>query len=470
MKVYIKTYGCQMNERDSENLAALLEERGHEIAASEAEADVFVANTCSVREAAELKALGKLSRVASAKKAGKPIIGVMGCMSQNRGAEIIKAVPRIDFIAGTRQAGRIPEFIDEIARRRATGDIPPDAPRGERAKWKFNDAIIELGDDPSAHSDVRRHRPSLPPRVCAGISVMQGCAMKCSYCIVPKTRGEERSRPIGDIVREAEWLAARGTREITLLGQVVNAYGRGQIEISEKKTPFVQLLERLQEVRGLERIRFVSPHPSYFKADLISAYGRLSKLCEYAHLPLQSGSDAVLRRMRRPYTAGRFLEIVEGLRAARPGMSISTDVIVGYPGETEEDFQKTLEVFKKSAFDMAYIFKYSPRAGTPSAAIPDDVPEHEKERRNQILLEALQEQSLAFNEAMVGSVREVLCESPAKRGEGNMMGRTRTHRKVIFAAPPESAGSLLNVRILRAGVSAMEGETVQAGARPPEKA
>ena len=456
LKVYIKTYGCQMNERDSEHLESLAKLRGHCVVNDERQADVFIANTCSVREAAESKALGKLSRVAYLKRKGFPILAVTGCMAQNLGGEIIKRVPKIDVIAGTRKMPYIFDYIEEIAARRLAGNIPPEPQKGERRKWKFNDAIVEISDDENSHKLVNLHTPQ-KSAVCAGISIMQGCAMKCSYCIVPKTRGLERSRPIEDIVKEAEILAAGGTREILLLGQVVNAYGRGSLEIKDKKSPFVQLLEALHEIDKIRRIRFVSPHPSFFRSDLIECYGRLPKLCEYAHLPLQSGSDEILRRMRRPYTARRFLEIASALRAQNPDFSISTDVIVGYPGETEADFQKTCEVFEKSDFDMAYIFKYSPRAGTASAELCDDVSEEQKERRNQILLEMLARQSLRYNEKMIGKTCEVLVEGPAKRGAGNLIGRTRTHKKVVFKAPADLIGSFQNVEILAAGVSALDG-------------
>lgn len=461
LKVYIKTYGCQMNERDSEHLAALALARGHSIVEKEKDADVFIANTCSVREAAEQKALGKLSRIGYLKKNGFPILAVTGCMSQNLGAEIIKRVPRIDVISGTKKTPYIFDYIEKIAERRLAGNIPPDAPKGERIKWKFNDAIVEIDDDEMSHRLINLH-DTKKSQVCANISIMQGCAMKCSYCIVPKTRGIERSRPMQDIIDEAQILAKSGAREITLLGQVVNAYGRGDanMPIVDKKSPFVQLLEKLQDIEEIKRIRFVSPHPSYFKSDLIEAYCRLSKLCEYAHLPLQSGSDEILKRMRRPYTAKRFLEIASALKAQKTNFSISTDVIVGYPDESEDDFQKTCEVFKAANFDMAYIFKYSPRLGTLSAKLKDNISEEEKERRNQILLEILKDQSLAFNENLLGTVQEVLAEAPAKRGSGNLIGRTRTHRKVVFKAPAEVIGQFLNVEILQAGVSAMEGRLV----------
>ena len=445
-----------MNGRDSENLAAQLKARGHEIAENERDADVFVANTCSVREAAEQKALGKLSRVAYRKKNGFPIIGVMGCMPQNKGEEIVKAVPRIDFIAGSRKTPYVADYIEEIARRRRAGIIPPDTPKGERKKWKFNDAIIDISDDETSHNQIKYHDFSRP-QICANISIMQGCSMKCSYCIVPKTRGIERSRPMEDIVAEAKILARKGAKEIQLLGQVVNAYARKELPVLGGKSPFVQLLEKIDEIEGIERIRFVSPHPAFFKSDLIEAYSRLKKVCEYAHLPLQSGSDRILKQMRRPYTAEKFVKIAKELKASKKIFSLSTDVIVGYPGETEEDFLMTCQAFRECLFDMAYIFKYSPRIGTVSAELQDDVSEEEKERRNQILLEILKKQSLEFNERLVGTTQEVLIEGKAKRGAENLLGRTRTHRKVIFKAPDELIGKTVGVKILRAGVSAMDG-------------
>ena len=456
MRVYIKTYGCQMNERDSENLAAQLEARGHEIVLKESDADAYVVNTCSVREQAEARAIGKLQRVGYAKKNGFPIIGVFGCMAQNRGESLIRELPKLDFIAGSRKTPYVADYIERVHAMRTRGEIPKDPPRGCRNKWKYADTFVDISDDDMSHNLINMHR-ARGVKACAQISIMQGCSMKCSYCIVPTTRGQERSRPAADIVREAEFLAANGAKEILLLGQVANAFGRGSLPRKNGTSPFVRLLEEIEKVEGIERIRFTSPHPSFFGDDLIAAYGRLGKLCEYAHLPLQSGSDRILRQMRRPYKTARFLEIAEKLRSQKPLFSISTDIIVGYPGETEEDFQETCRVFKAANFDMAYIFKYSPRAGTPSAGLEDDVPEEEKERRNRELLEILRVQSLEFNERLVGSVQEILVEAPAKRGAGMVMGRTRTHRKVIFKGPDSLVGKLAEVRIDEAGVSAMTG-------------
>ncbi len=456
MKVYIKTYGCQMNERDSENLAAQLEARGHQVVETESLADVFIANTCAVREAAEKKAIGKISRICHTKKGGFPLVGVMGCMAQNRGENLLENCPHLDLSLGTRKSPYIVEELEKIYAKAKAGKTLENYPKVGTKKIKNPNAVVDISDDEHSHKLIKFHY-SKRPQTCANISVMQGCAMKCSYCIVPRTKGIERSRPLEDIVKEAQDLAAQNAKEITLLGQVVNAFGRGEIEIKNGLSPFVQLLEKLDKIKGLERLRFLSPHPSYFKQDLIEAYGRLRTLCEYAHLPLQSGSNALLKEMNRPYKAEKFLKIVENLRKQKPLFSISTDVIVGYPNESLSDFDETCDIFKKSNFDMAYIFKYSPRPLTPSANLVDNISEEEKERRNQILLEILRPQSLEFNEKLIGTEQEVLVESEAKRGNNMLVGRTRTHRKVIFKACPELVGQLVNVKILNAGVSAMEG-------------
>lgn len=448
-----------MNERDSENLAAQLVERGHTIVENESEAEAFIANTCSVREQAELKAIGKLQRIGYTKKQGFPIIGAMGCMAQNLGADLIKKLPKLDIIAGSRKTPYLVDYLEDTFKKRKAGIIPQDPPKGVANKWKYADTFVDISDDLNAHEFITKHRPHTV-QACAGISIMQGCSMKCAYCIVPKTRGEERSRTISSIVDEAKFLADKGAKEILLLGQVANAFGRKEFESIQGKTPFVQLLEKLQEVEGIERIRFVSPHPAFFKKDLIQAYGKLSKLCEYAHLPLQSGSNRILKEMRRPYTVEKFLKIAEDLRSQKEIFSLSTDIIVGYPGETEKDFQASCEALEAANFDMAYIFKYSPRQGTPSAKLKETVSEEEKEKRNQILLEILKKQSLAFNEKLLGTNQEILVENFAKRGDNMLSGRTRTHRKVIFKGDESQIGKLIQVKILDAGISAMTGEQI----------
>jgi tRNA-2-methylthio-N6-dimethylallyladenosine synthase len=286
--------------------------------------------------------------------------------------------------------------------------------------------------------------------------------MDCAFCIVPKTRGDERSRPMDDIVAECRALAARGVREITLLGQIVTSYGRRDYTHTGGVTPFVQLLERVHAIDGIERIRFTSPHPRGFKDDLVAAYARLPKLCGYVHLPMQSGSNRILRAMNRPYTRERYREIVDALRAVASDMYFSTDVIVGFPGETEEDFAQTRELFEACNYDMAYIFKYSIRTGTPAAEMADQVPEDVKERRNQILLDILQKNSLRRTAALIGAVEEVLVEGRDKTG-AKFTGRTRGNRVCVFDADPRLVGSLVPLRIARASVSTLYGELVLAG-------
>lgn len=444
-----------MNERDSENIAANFVENGWQIAPTEAEADAIVVNTCSVREQAEQKAIGKLSHLLSYRKWQKkhlPIIGVTGCMAQNLGADIAKALPLIDFVVGARKTHKVADIAASLYSAAA-------AERFEGADRRRK-PLVDIGGDEASHLYINKHYSlSKSSDVCAFVSIMQGCQMNCSYCIVPKVRGAMRSRPAEDVVEEVRALAASGAKEVMLLGQVANAFG---IDVPARGgvSEFVRLLRMLNDLDGLERIRFTSPHPSFFRDDLINSYGSLEKLCEYVHLPLQSGSDRILKAMRRPYKAGDFLKIVDKLRARAPDMSISTDVIVGYPGETDEDFAKTFDVFKKADFDMAFVFKYSPRKGTKSAELPDDVPPETKDARDKILLEQLAKQSMAFHNKMVGKTYQVLVETNAKRGENLMMGRTRNHRKCIFAGGDDLAGKLVNVRIKGATVTALDAEIV----------
>jgi tRNA-2-methylthio-N6-dimethylallyladenosine synthase len=281
--------------------------------------------------------------------------------------------------------------------------------------------------------------------------------MNCAFCIVPKTRGEERYRPIEHIVAEVEELVSSGTREVTLLGQIVNAYGRGQIPYSKGKSPFVQLLEAIHEVNALERIRFTSPHPVGFGKDLVNAYRELPKLCEYAHLPVQSGSNRILKAMNRPYSKEKFHRIVDSLRESVPDIHLSTDIIVGFPGETEADFEQTKTLFEDVGFEMAFIFKYSIRTGTKAADMADQIPRETKEARNQELLRILEKSSLRRNETLVGTSQQVLVEGPARKGEGKYIGRTRGFRKVIFSGSKRMVGQLLDVKIEEATVTVLHG-------------
>ena len=453
-RVHIKTYGCQMNERDSEAVASMLRARGYRIVPSEEECDILLLNTCSVRDAAEQKAIGKAGYL-SVRKRRQPdfVLGILGCMAQNRGASLLEQLPDVDLIIGTQKFHQVPGYLDNLRAARSAG-----LPVGE--------TIVDIAEEAGSQNAIKDHLvpedSAAPRQVSAFVSIQQGCNMDCAFCIVPKTRGDERSRPMDDIVRECAELAARGVREITLLGQIVTSYGRRDYAHTGGITPFVQLIERVHAIEGVARIRFTSPHPRGFKDDLVQAYARLPKLCGYVHLPMQSGSDRILRAMNRPYTRERYREIVASLRAVRSDMYFSTDVIVGFPGETEEDFAQTRELFADCNYDMAYIFKYSVRSGTPAADMGDQVPDEVKEARNQELLEILRQNSLRRNAALLGTVEEVLVEGPDKTGK-LFTGRTAGNRVAIFAADPRLVGELVPLRIERASVSTLYGELVLAG-------
>src|SRR6266478_4448332 len=374
--VYIKTYGCQMNERDSEAVAAQLVAKGYALAASEATADVILLNTCSVRDAAEAKAFGKMQTLAADVRRNRPnvVLGFMGCMAQSRGQELLDRLPDVDLVLGTQKFHRTAGYLDDIL-------------QGRR------DRIVDVIEEKGSEATIREHllNGNAKKSVTAFVSIMQGCNQYCTFCIVPYTRGEERSRTIAHIVSECRELVARGVREITLLGQIVTSYGKRDIPKIDDKSAFVQLLEAVHEIEGLERIRFTSPHPKGYGDDLVEAYGRLPKLVESAHIPVQSGSDRVLKLMHRGYPRARYLGIIERLRRVKPNLGVSTDFIVGFPGENEEDFEQTLSLAREVEFDQAFIFKYSPRRDTPAAEMPGQVPQAIKEERNQRLLDVVNE-------------------------------------------------------------------------------
>ena len=450
-RVHIKTYGCQMNERDSEAVAAMLRARGYLIVESEDDCDVLLLNTCSVRDAAEQKAIGKAGYCLSRKKRDPDfVVGILGCMAQNRGASLLDRLPDVDLIIGTQKFHRVPDYLDNLRAAREAG-----IPVGE--------AVVDTAAEAGSQNTIRDHLDTPERRVCAFVSIQQGCNMDCSFCIVPTTRGDERSRPMDDIVRECEELAARGTREVTLLGQIVTSYGRRDYPHGGGISPFVQLIERVAAVPGIERIRFTSPHPRGFRQDLADAFGRLPKLGEHVHLPVQSGSDRILRAMRRPYTRDRYLEIVESLRAAQPAMAFSTDVIVGFPGETDADFEETVQLCRTVDYDMAYVFKYSVRTGTPAATMPGQVPDEVREERNRVLLDVLREGSIRRSQGLVGTVQEVLVEGPDQTGL-RFSGRTRANRTTVFEAAPRLLGSLVPVEVTSASVSTLYGNLAFADA------
>jgi tRNA-2-methylthio-N6-dimethylallyladenosine synthase len=443
-RVHIKTYGCQMNERDSEAVAVMLRGRGYSIVAVEEDADIVLLNTCSVRDQAEQKAIGKAGYLVARKRRNPDyVVGILGCMAQNRGHDLLDRLPDLDLVAGTQKFHQVPDHLDHImATLKGQGPRPT--------------TVVDLEAEEGSQNTIRGHATG-ERQVSAYVSIMQGCNMACAFCIVPKTRGPERSRPMDDIVEEIEELVANGTREVTLLGQIVNSYGRREFPIRNGKSPFVQLLERIEEIPGIERIRFTSPHPRGFRQDLVEAYRDLSKLCEYVHLPVQSGSDRMLRVMNRPYSRRHYLDIVDRLRTVVPDIYISTDVIVGFPGETEGDFEDTRSLFNLVGYDMAYVFRYSIRSGTPAADMAEQIDESVKMERNQILLDLLSRSSRRRNTDLIGTVQEVLVEGPSKRRD-RYTGRTRGNRVVHFDAADRLVGSLVPVKIERATNSSLYGE------------
>jgi len=444
--VFIKTYGCQMNERDSEAVAAQLVAKGYSLAKSEANADVVLLNTCSVRDLAEQKAVNKMKNLIGTARSERrdQIVGFMGCMAQSRGQELIDKLPDVDLVLGTQKFHRAAEYLDEII-------------SGRRKK------IMDVAAEAKSEATIREHllNGSAKTSVSAFVSIMQGCNQYCTFCIVPYTRGEERSRTIPDIVAECRELVSRGVREITLLGQIVTSYGKRDSSLvahHSSLSPFVQLLEAVHEIDGLERIRFTSPHPKGYGDDLVEAYARLPKLCESAHIPLQSGSDRILKRMHRGYTREKFLGIVEKLRRARPGIGITTDIIVGFPGETEEDFELTLSLCREVQFDNAYIFKYSQRRDTPAAGMSDQVPQEIREERNHRLLELVNEIAARKYEGFIGRQVEILVEGPSKKNAARYTGRTRCNRIVLFDGSARHQGQLMDVKIERTGSFTLYGD------------
>ncbi len=445
-RVFIKTYGCQMNERDSELVEHDLVKNGYELASNEEGADIVLLNTCSVREQAEQKAIGKANHIISKNRKTKNVkLGILGCMAQNRGSDLIQDIRGVNLIAGTQKFHRVSEYLDQIFR---------------DPKFNDNTPLIDLQEEEGSQHTINQHSSSYRNQVSAFVSIMQGCNMNCSFCIVPKTRGSERYRVMDEICDEVKSLRDKGVREITLLGQIVNAYGRGVFAKVEGKTPFVQLLEKIHKIDGIDRIRFTSPHPISFGKDLIEAFGALPKLGDYAHLPMQSGSNKILKSMNRPYTRERFLQLVESLRATNTRMRISTDIIVGYPGESEIDFKETVSAFKQAAFEMAFIFKYSERSGTPAAQFADKIPQKTKEERNQVLLKLLDQQSESSNLKLVNKTMDVLVEADARKGRGDLMGRTNCYRKVIFSAGRDLIGKIVPIRINHATSTILKGDLV----------
>ena len=434
-KFFIKTYGCQMNERDSEQVAHSLLERGYERAERETDADVVLLNTCSVRDMAEQKALGKMGMLGQmAKRRPETVFGFLGCMAQARGASLFAAVPHLDLVVGTQKFHRVADYVEEALEKKRTRRM--DDPRL---------SICDTEEESGSAETIRDHELKAR-QATAFVSIMQGCNMHCTFCIVPRTRGAERSRSIDEIVREVRGLVERGVKEVTLLGQIVNLYGRHEFPAVEGKSPFVQLLEAVHAVEGLERLRFTSPHPIGFRDDLLRALAELPKLAEHVHLPLQSGSDRILKAMHRPYTADKYRSLVQRIRQARKEIAITTDVIVGFPGEEEDDYRRTRDLVEEIQFDNAFVFRYSTRQETPAAAMPQ-IDERVKEDRNQDLLRVVDASAQRINAGLVGRDLEVLCEGPSRTNNSRLMGRTRTNKIVVFAGEPERAGEIFDIHI-----------------------
>lgn len=443
-KVYIKTYGCQMNERDSEQVAKMFIEGGYTVTQREHDADAVLVNTCSVRDQAEQKALGKMGAMIAAGRDRRHVVyGFMGCMAQSRGDELFQTTPGLDVVVGTQKYHKVFEYVDGILQKRleARMDDEGHAMRGASTH------VCDIAEEEGSQNTIRDHLPK-DFGATAFVSIMQGCNMRCSFCIVPDTRGKERGRPIAEIVAECRSLAARGVREVTLLGQIVNLYGRNEFEKVEGKSPFVQLLEAVHDVGGIERIRFTSPHPIGYRDDLVAAFTYLPKLCPHIHFPMQSGSDRILKAMRRPYKNAKFVEICEKMKAARPGIAITTDIIVGFPGESEDDFQATIDTVERLQFDNAFVFRYSKRRNTPAAEMDGQLPERVKEERNQRLLDVVNRIAIAKNNSLVGTRQQVLCEGPSKTNAARLTGRTPHHKIVIFDGDPARlTGQLLDIEI-----------------------
>jgi tRNA-2-methylthio-N6-dimethylallyladenosine synthase len=440
-KVFIRTFGCQMNEYDSDKMADVLAAAdGMETTGDPEEADVILFNTCSVREKAQEKVFHELGRMRRLKLA-KPgmLIGVGGCVASQEGAAIVARAPYVDIVFGPQTLHRLPALI---ARRRDSG----------RAQVDISFPEVEKFD-------------SLPPARMEGssafVSIMEGCSKYCSFCVVPYTRGDEVSRPFDDVLAEIAALAQQGVREITLLGQNVNAY-RGAMADGEL-ADLALLLEYADQIDGVERLRFTTSHPREFTQRLIDAFGHLRKLAGHLHLPVQSGSDRILAAMKRGYTALEYKSIVRRLRQVRPDISLSSDFIVGFPGETEADFEQTMKLIDEVEFDASFSFIYSPRPGTPAADLADDTPPQVKSERLTRLQQRIEELSRAVSERMVGTRQRVLVEGPSKKGNGELAGRTGNNRVVNFAGAPQLAGKFIDVTITAALPHSLRGDAVLPG-------
>ena len=439
-KLFLRTFGCQMNEYDSEKIAGVLERsEGLEPTERAEEADVIVFNTCSVREKAQEKVFADLGRVKHLKQANpRLMIAVGGCVASQEGPALVERAPYVDVVFGPQTLHRLPELLE---RRRRTG----------RAQVDVSFPEIEKFDHlPPARVEGAR----------AFVSIMEGCSKYCTFCVVPYTRGKEVSRPFEDVIAEVAALAEQGVREVTLLGQNVNAW-RGAI--SGARADFSELLSYLGEIPGVDRLRYTTSHPREFTQRLIDAHGALPKLATHVHLPVQSGSDRILAAMKRGYTSLEYRSIARRLRQARPALSLTSDFIVGFPGETRSDFEATLRLAEELQLDGSFSFLYSARPGTPAAELADDVPAQEKSERLQRLQSLLDRQAAAVSERMVGTVERVLVEGASKKNASDLAGRTSNNRVVNFPGRPGDLNRYVDVRITEARAHTLRGELAHAG-------
>lgn len=430
MKVFLETYGCQMNEYDSELIRAILQKANYEFVASPQEAEVAFLNTCAVRESAQQKIYQRLHELKKFKKNGQlRVIGVVGCMAQSLRQSLTEMASMVDIVAGPDSYKRLPALLQALME---TGEKVYDFSLSEYEKY---DDIV-----PSRSSGSN-----------AWIAIMRGCNNFCSFCVVPYTRGRERSRPLQSVIQEAERIVAQGFKQITLLGQNVNSY-----RYDDKG--FAELMEEVSQVSGLRRVYFTSPHPKDFSHKLLEVMAAHDNLCKYIHLPLQAGSDAVLTRMNRHYTGQHYIDLVQEIRTVLPGVALTTDIICGFCGETEEDFSRTLQVMERVCFDSAFIFKYSQRPNTIAAhKYQDDITDEVKTERVMRANELQRKISLQRNQAEVGNVLEVLLEEPSKKSAAELLGRTANNKGVVVAAPQHHPGDFVHVRITEAGTNTLRG-------------
>ena len=436
---YVQTWGCQMNEEDSEQMGLSLQSIGLVPAISLREASVVVLNTCSVRQKPEDKAFSSLGEIAELKLERPDIIvGVAGCMAQARADEIRRRAPHVDFVMGTGDLSALAGLVEEAAQKR-----------------RFQMRIELPERKGSTVTDIPQRHLGRAPKLKAFVPIQYGCDKFCTYCIVPTTRGRERSRPSEHVIEEVESLATRGTREVTLLGQTVNSYGKNLLE---GRVPFARLLWRLAEIDGLERLRYTSPYPRDFRSDLIAAIRDCPKVMEHCHLPMQAGDDDLLREMKRVYTVDSFMEIVASLRAAVPHIGLTTDVIVGFPGETEAMFENTLSAMEAVRFDGAYMFAYSIRPGTPAGDHPDQIPAPVKKSRLNRLIELQHRITVENNLAWIGREVEVLVEGPSPKNPDVLQGYSREFRMVHFPGPASRTGRLARVKVTGSALWGLKGE------------